>query len=436
MAARTKGDVPGRFSARVLPLGPGPVLGGEGFCYVEVRVFGMVMDRATGDAGWTFAPTAGKAHDTLSAWAAERLRQPAPNPYEPKWKDPKSLTDKQRDKQDQVRRIFRKEKRRRGELVEAQKKIERLRDRGALFAVSHSGGKDSQAMAILVSKIVPEFQILWVHAPLRGVEWAGIMDQVERYKPAGVPLVFADALDKHGEQKWLLERVLDRGMWPSKGQRWCTSDFKRGPIRREVRGYADAKGYTIIVDAQGLRAEESGDRANRPAFAEHPDEHGKRSVKLGLRREWYSWLPIKWASTNEVFDVIAQADQQPIWTYQEGMSRASCAFCILASIGDLAVAAQLAPALYAMYVAVEQQIGHTIRTRSREGRVVPFPLEEATGIRADPKLVRNYLKQIETTGELRDIPVAGEAAYRQFKRARGKRAPDLRVLREFGQMEV
>ena len=36
---------------------------------------------------------------------------------------------------------------------------------GALVAVNHSGGKDSQAMTILLSRIVPRGQIVAVHAP-------------------------------------------------------------------------------------------------------------------------------------------------------------------------------------------------------------------------------------------------------------------------------
>ena len=42
--------------------------------------------------------------------------------------------------------------------------------RGALVALNHSGGKDSQAMTILLSRIVPREQTIVVHAPLGEVE--------------------------------------------------------------------------------------------------------------------------------------------------------------------------------------------------------------------------------------------------------------------------
>ena len=44
---------------------------------------------------------------------------------------------------------------------------------GALLAISTSGGKDSQAMTILLSRIVPRDQLVAVHAPLGKVEWEG-----------------------------------------------------------------------------------------------------------------------------------------------------------------------------------------------------------------------------------------------------------------------
>ena len=44
---------------------------------------------------------------------------------------------------------------------------------GALVAVNTGGGKDSPAMTILLSRIVPHAQLVAVHAPLGEVEWHG-----------------------------------------------------------------------------------------------------------------------------------------------------------------------------------------------------------------------------------------------------------------------
>jgi 3'-phosphoadenosine 5'-phosphosulfate sulfotransferase (PAPS reductase)/FAD synthetase len=414
----------------------------------------MVLDRATGEGAWTFAATPEEANETLEAWAQARLDRDArePNPYEPKWKPG----------QGKLRRQRAKEISERGDVAEAQAKIEKLRDRGALFVVSHSGGKDSQAMALKVHQLVPPEQIVWIHAPLKGVEWAGIIEQIRRYKPEGVPLLFADAVDKYGEQKYLLDFIIHRGMWPSKGIRVCTSDFKIGPIKRDAGRYADAHGFTIIVDAQGLRAQESPDRSNRPTLKTYKKIHGVKRRATGQALEYYEWLPIKWDTADEVFGAIEDAGQVPMWTYLEGMERASCALCILASIPDLRRAAELAPDLYALYVAVEQYIGHTIQTRrgrpaEREAyakehglsqawlddpdAVMRYPLESVTGIKADPKLVKANLAYLKKHGVVPpEITEAGTKAYKSHKkRAAGvsveRLMAPLREKRRYGQME-
>ena len=62
---------------------------------------------------------------------------------------------------------------------------------GALVAINTSGGKDSQAMTILLSRMVPPTQLVAVHAPLGEVEWPGTVEHIEATIPAGVPLIFA-----------------------------------------------------------------------------------------------------------------------------------------------------------------------------------------------------------------------------------------------------
>ena len=78
---------------------------------------------------------------------------------------------------------------------------------GALVALNHSGGKDSQAMTILLSRIVPREQTIVVHAPLGEVEWPATMAQIEATIPEGVPLILAPVTSG----KSLLDRVEERG---------------------------------------------------------------------------------------------------------------------------------------------------------------------------------------------------------------------------------
>lgn len=240
----------------------------------------------------------------------------------------------------------------------------RLIEQGALFAINHSGGKDSQAMTILLSRLLPADQLLLVHAPLDSVEWPETIDHINATRPSRVPLVLAPV----ASGKSLLDRIEDRGRFPDKKRRWCTSDFKRTPIERELRRYlkANPRFAGRIVNCLGHRADESPDRANRTPWTFTP-----RNNKAG--RQWFDWLPIHHLSEADVFRIIRTAGQQPHWAYAAGMTRLSCSFCILASRHDLRRAAELRPALYRRYARLERRLRHTL-SPSR------LPLPEITGI--------------------------------------------------------
>ena len=243
-----------------------------------------------------------------------------------------------------------------------------LIDRGALVAISSSGGKDSQAMTILLSRVVPPEQLLVFHAPFGEVEWPGTIEHIDTTIPAGVPLILA----RTTSGKSLLERIEERGRWPSASVRYCTSDAKRTPIERELRRYLKAhpRFGGFVVNAMGMRASESPARSKLT-----PWRRNDRNSRAG--REWFDWLPIHHLETPDVFRVIREAGQSPHWIYARGVSRCSCAFCILASRSDLRRAAELRPHLYRKYVELERRIGHTLSPTR-------IPLPELTGIPVEP----------------------------------------------------
>lgn len=103
--------------------------------------------------------------------------------------------------------------------AEARERAIAARDDGALFAVSHSGGKDSQAMMLEVAALVPAEQIVVVHATLGPMEWEDTIAHIKATKPAEIPLIVA----AHWQGKTLLDRVRERGQWPDRRRRWCTT---------------------------------------------------------------------------------------------------------------------------------------------------------------------------------------------------------------------
>lgn len=242
--------------------------------------------------------------------------------------------------------------------------INTLINQGAIFYVSHSGGKDSQAMYTLIKQMVPSNQIVVVHANLGEVEWAGVIDHIKNTTSHEVNVVKAG--------KTFLEMVENRGMWPSAAYRQCTSDLKRGPIFKFIRNDLKERNRTIAINCMGLRAQESTARAKKEPFSYNKQE----SVDKRVTRHVYNWLPIFHLTTEEVFQTIREADQQSFWAYKKN-ERLSCVFCIMGCVNDLRHGAEQNPELYKKYVKLEQKIGHTIFMKGKE----PISLEEHVGIK-------------------------------------------------------
>jgi len=254
--------------------------------------------------------------------------------------------------------------------------------RGAMFVANHSGGKDSQAMYLVLRDIVPKEQLLLVHADLGAVEWAGALNHI-------LSTTRGERVEVCRSRRTLLEMIEQRGMFPSPQQRQCTSDLKRGPIERTIRGItrerqaAGNPAWGLVVNCMGMRAQESSGRSKL-----NPFKLNEGNSKAG--REWYDWLPIHDWTVEQVFEMIASRGQKPHPVYALGMTRFSCCFCIMASEADLKTAARLAterpellndPQLYRKYVELERSTGQVMLMPSKtKGRRT---LEEVTGVQVE-----------------------------------------------------
>jgi 3'-phosphoadenosine 5'-phosphosulfate sulfotransferase (PAPS reductase)/FAD synthetase len=239
--------------------------------------------------------------------------------------------------------------------LQVPKEIAGLINWGALFVVSHSGGKDSQAMAYKLAAVVPAAQLLVVHASLGEVEWDGALELArDQAAEIGCPFIVASA------SKSFFDMVENRfssrpevPSFPSSAHRQCTSDLKRGPIQREVRRYAGNHDFTIVVNCMGLRAAESVSRSKLQSLSID-------KTQTNSKRTWYDWLPIHSLSTAEVFATIADAGAQPHYAYAAGNERLSCVFCIFGSANDIALGAAARPELFSRYVELETRTGYTM----------------------------------------------------------------------------
>jgi 3'-phosphoadenosine 5'-phosphosulfate sulfotransferase (PAPS reductase)/FAD synthetase len=223
--------------------------------------------------------------------------------------------------------------------------------------INSSGGKDSQvALHTVMQKCrkenYPDDQIVISHQDLGEAEWPGTKDLV--YQQAAcygdLRVEVTKYRNKDGEEKSLLDYVRRRGKWPSSQQRYCTSDFKRGPGGRVVtKLFKEAPGDVLQV--YGFRAEESPARAKKVTWA--------ANTKLTTKsRRVFDWLPIHNMLETEVWDIIKKSGVPYHNAYDLGMPRLSCRFCIFAPKSALLIAGRANPELLDEYIALEKEIGH------------------------------------------------------------------------------
>ena len=241
--------------------------------------------------------------------------------------------------------------------------IDNLIDRGAIFYVGHSGGKDSQAMYAVLKQIIPDNQLKVIHADLGDVEWPGVKQHIRDNIDS--PLIIAQARDIDGNDTDLFTMIRKRRVsldakgkntapaFPSSAARFCTSDLKTGPIWREIR----QDGHDLVVNCVGIRSQESKSRAKKVAQRGTLNLNKKNT---NSKREAYDWWPIADGSIEQGWDEIKEAGQTPHPAYASGNERLSCQFCIFGSRNDLRHARQENPELYKRYIELEIEVRGTM----------------------------------------------------------------------------
>lgn len=274
---------------------------------------------------------------------------------------------------------------------------------GADIIISHSGGKDSQAMHQYVTRLKDQHQwtgeIIVVHCDL------GIMEHPESKRFAQMEA------ERFGHKFKVLENVVngeridlfddmrrrratmdsqgkrDQPHFPSAAARYCTKAHKEQTVDKWIRA-AYPKDANVVI-CMGLRAQES------PARAKKPTSWERESCAPTLSRFVDNWLPIHdwtisdvWEEIGYTLDELAflQSKYRMLWdskqrsiktlidhfndsiynmenvfkahvAYLRGNERVSCVFCVLASDNDWRIGKQHNPDLYQALVDEEERTG-------------------------------------------------------------------------------
>ena len=244
--------------------------------------------------------------------------------------------------------------------------------------VSISGGKDGQVALHKVCEEASRLGILdrvyALHADLGADEWPGtghyVRAQADR---AGVPLLVCSRIGQrkkgnagklysdgeiYGDLHDYVVRRFRTGItraWYRQDARWCTSEFKRGPLNAlSGRLNTALGGEGPVLSVRGMRAEESTARRRMPSF-------GKDERWSSSRRHMDVWLPVHNWTEAEIWGCIVTHDLPYHWAYDLGMPRLSCAICMLNGRNGITRAGYYNLARLKEKHAVEQQTGEAFK---------------------------------------------------------------------------
>ncbi len=254
-----------------------------------------------------------------------------------------------------------------------------------IIIINSSGGKDSLCAVYEIcqmadNQLYNRDKIVVSHQDLGKSEWKGTKELLQKQSDLfGLKTYYSKRRNKDKYEETLLEYIERRGMWPSNKQRYCTSDFKRGPGERVVTMLTKPLGKCKVLYVFGFRKEESPARSKKEVL--------KRSTKLTTKKRIVDeYLPILSWSSKMVWSTIKNFNLPYHFAYDLGMPRLSCVFCVFSPFDALVIAGRANPELLDEYIAVQQRIGHLFRDK--------FSLEEVKQAIKDnyyPKTVNDWI---------------------------------------------
>lgn len=226
--------------------------------------------------------------------------------------------------------------------------------------INSSAGKDSLVSIYEICRLADlqgydRSNICVSHQDLGEAEWGGTKELAkEQADLFGLDFYMSKRVDKDGYEESLLEYAERRGKWPSSTQRWCTSDFKRGPGARIVTSICPASIEQKVLYVFGFRKQESPSRSKKKQLS--------LNKKLTtINRKVYDFLPVHNWTVEKVWQTITDNDLPYHMAYDLGMPRLSCCFCIFSPFDALVLAGIHNFDLLKKYVHVEEKINHTFK---------------------------------------------------------------------------
>lgn len=236
-------------------------------------------------------------------------------------------------------------------------RYEEFQKKNLSFVVAFSGGKDSQVILDLVSRVIPheKFRTVFTNTGMELPCTLELIKTTEDYYKKKFP---GFNLEQAQSDKSALDMWKSYGP-PSRMNRWCCSVLKTALFGRKMKELLNVSSQPKLIVFEGVRREESAKRAAYNRVGE-----GVKHVNL------INCRPIlKWNST-ETYLYIYKNGIQINPAYTLGLTRVGCGVCPFASDWSEFVIRKVYPKIASDYIGVVEEmaknIGITSKTKINE----------------------------------------------------------------------
>jgi 3'-phosphoadenosine 5'-phosphosulfate sulfotransferase (PAPS reductase)/FAD synthetase/ferredoxin len=182
------------------------------------------------------------------------------------------------------------------------------------FVVSFSGGKDSQVILDLVTRVIPSEDLVVIYSDT-GYELPpslSLYKRVESFYKEKYPNLKFYTSKNHQELMYYWDNMGS----PSRMLRWCCSIMKSAPLSRLLKELHGGAKQPNAILFDGVRAEESVNRANRSRVGKNVKHNNIINVSPIL----------EWNATETYLYILLQ--ELPFNdAYRKGFSRVGCVIC-------------------------------------------------------------------------------------------------------------